>query len=1176
MKLNVRLILITSIIILVISVVSTYIYYSLAGGLFSRYQYQSVLNSTNDFIFALQESIEKADEDFQKLAPHLSAFNSINIDSTSIDFIFTVVNDTLINPSEIKVKSDKSVNTRSRNFQQFFADNPSAILEYSQMSDGRTIYYGYLASQKLLDDISQKIRAEVALVINDSPVEISNTDKNQKYLLNVVNSVRSLKFKNNFDIYSEQLETADFVSSLFTPRLLLTPGGKINFVIFNPYKESVDFRNDLRTVMILLVIAGAAITIILVLITTARLRKQISFLSEAAEMAGKGNFEYRVTVITKDEIGTLGNAFNRMLEVLEQKEKAEKEYTEFITLINQNPSIHEISESALSKIIKSTGLTFGVLYLVEQKKLRLISSYGVSRNLIKPTQDSDFYSNAIEKKEIVEFSFKENFPEIKTGLAIIKIKYLLVFPVIYNKETIAILELASESIPEIDIKSFIGNIQEQLAVGLTNAVSLEQLENLVLELRRLNEEYQKQNQQIVEQNQELKNLHKQLQEKANELEGQRAKAIELTKVKSQFLASMSHELRTPLISILGLTELMMKDSNTHSKSKERLNVVFRNGKKLLGLITNILEFSKFESGKIEIKKESFLFSDLIDELKPNIEHIASEKKLRFVLDLPKGKNLLLSTDKSKLDQILTNLLVNAVKFTETGEVKLAITLSVNNRIDFRVSDSGIGISEENKKMIFSEFRQIENGIDRKFGGAGLGLAICKRYVELLGGEINVDSEPGKGSVFHFSLDDIVLDVIDTEGYSFLKVEVDEEIHAIEQNNALIVGKDQNTNKFIGDYLKSYSYQVFTAESKDHLLNLVEDQLFKTIIINPDLLTTGFLSLVSKLKNNAKTNETQIISLMILQKEKLGWMPNIFDYLFEPLNNTNLKTIINNFELSFHKRPEKIYLISFNLKDADEIKNFVDNTVRFELVTDINEFLKHSPKDNASLVLVDIESLGGKSIDLCYQIKQKKLHKNIGIILFGNIESAVKYDAELINEIEQITLKVKNHPLDVLKDLKDRLMLDDNSANKKLSLLEEVEKPIAEEIYKGDNSVKPTILVVDDDSDSLFTVGEYLKEIDCEVMFAHNGMECILMLNHLTPDLILLDIMMPQMDGFETIKRIRSNDKFFDLPVIALTAYAMLDNKHVIEKNGFNDLVTKPINFKVLESKIKSNLKVKIN
>lgn len=1176
MKLNVRLILITSIIFLFISVVSTFIFYSLAGRLFFKYQSQAVLNSTNDFAFSFQTLLQQPEDDFKKILPKLSSIKDLDIDSTSIDFIFTLVNDSLINTSEFKVKNKAVLNIRSRSFRQFFSDNPNAVLDYVRLANGVTIYYGFVISQETLNSISEKIRAEVALVINNSPVEISSSEKNQKYLLSLVNASRDLKYRNNFDLYGEELENADFIASLFTPRQILTPGGKINFVIFSFFPESVDFRTTLRNVMFLVVIAGAALTFILVLLSTTKLRRQVSLLSNAAVAASKGDFEHKVAVFTKDEIGKLGEAFNRMLDELKQKEKAEKEYTEFITLINQNPTLKEVSETALAKIIKSTGLTFGVLYIVEQKKLRVISSFGISRKLLTPTQEADFYSNAIEKKEMIEFTFKENYPEIQTGLASIKIKYLLIFPIVYNKETIAILEAASETIPVQNIKGYIGNIQEQLANGLINARSLEQLENFVAELKRLNEEYQKQNKQIVEQNEELLLLHQRLKEKADELEKQRSKAVELTKVKSQFLASMSHELRTPLISILGLTELMMKDSATETKFRERVNIVNRNGKKLLSLITNILEFSKFESGKIDVKKESFLLSDFLAELKPNIEQLASEKKLKFSVDAFRHSDILLNTDKMKLEQILTNLLVNAIKFTERGEVTLSISQKHNSDICFEVADTGIGISEEHKQTIFSEFKQIESGTDRKFGGAGLGLAICRRYVEMLGGEISLQSETGKGSVFSITLHDVILDVIELADSQFLSVK-EESVEKVIKKNILIVDQGSNTNKLLGDYLISYNYNIHIAGTVEKVYETINNSNVEAVIVGSNKNEINIWQFIVDLKNKPLAQNPILIITEILEDKKIGWLPNIFEFAVKPLNELQIKKQITKIELFSAAKVENIFCFTKNKSEFDVLKESYKTQHGLMQINKLAELPEGIKANDTNLILVDVETMGADSLRLCSLLSQKKMGKNNFVVCVFPDPVDGKLSTTLNTELKKLTLESKNHPLDVLKDLKDRLAIDVTEMNKKINLIEETTGHDTKfDINQEKVITKPTVLIVDDDNDSLFTIGEYVKEINCDTVFAHNGVECLLMLNHMTPDLILLDIMMPQMDGFETIKRIRSENKFSDLPVVALTAYAMLDNKNIIERNGFNGLLTKPINFGLLESTIKTFVKEKVN
>ncbi|MBA4405843.1 hypothetical protein C0389_01080 [bacterium] len=1179
MKLKYRLTLIAFLIVIIISVTSTFIFYSLAGRLLMQQQSKNILYSTNDFAFVLQSELSKPDEDFKLIAPFISNINKINLDSTAIDFCFTLVNDSLINQREFKLKTKSFLNIRSSSFRQFFSDNPNVVLRYAQFQNGKTVYYGSQITSHFLDRISGKIRAEVALVINDAPVETSNSDKNQINLPGIINAARELKFKNSFDLYSREFENVDFVASLFIPKFLLTPGGKINFIVFNVFKEGVEFRNTLRDVMVLIVIAGSALTFLIVIGFTIRLRRQIELLSEAAEITGKGNLDHRVEIITNDEIGMLGGTFNRMLDELLRNKKAEKEYSEFITLINQNPTMQEISDAALSKIIKTTGLTFGVLYIVEHKSLRLISSFGLSKKFIELTQNADLYSNAIEKKEKVEFKFHDNYPEIKTGIASIKIKYLTIYPIIYNKETIAVLELASESIPNEEVVTYIDNIHEQLAVGLINAKSFEQLENFVNELKTLNEEYQKQNEQIIKQNEQLKELHSQIQEKAGELEKQRSKAVELTRVKSDFLASMSHELRTPLISILGLTELLMKDNGVAVKTNDRLKIVHRNGKKLLSLINNILEFSKFESGKIEIKKESFLLSDLLDELYPNIEQLTTEKNLKFVLNIENDKNILISTDKAKLEQILLNLLVNAVKFTEHGSIQLVVSIHDENEAEFSVIDTGIGLSEENKKVIFSEFQQVDGSTSRKYGGAGLGLAICKKYVELLGGVLVLQSELGKGSKFSFALPDSVLDTFDTPAHQFLTL-IGDGGDEPPIKTILIINANQDSLKLINDYLASYNYKIFATSKREDGISLAKKEKPDAIILDPFIHDQNVWSIILELRNNKITADIPIVLTMIIQESKVGWEPEIFDFVSLEFPEVVYEGTIRKVEIHYERQVRKIVVIDKSDSVYQVLRNISGTEYELQLVKKIEGAVKKIREENPQLIFVDCASCYQDIFQLSMELSQNRLTKNIPLVLILPREFSEEQINTLNAKLREITLKVKAHPLDVLKVLRDRLKMDDDITNKKINLIQE-SLPAENEKYpvksgKKEDKAKPTILIVDDDNDALFTIGEFVKEMNCDTIFAHNGMECLLMLNHIEPDLIFLDIMMPQMDGFETIKRIRNEKRFAGIPIIALTAYAMLDNKNIIENNGFDDLVTKPINSQLLAAKMIKFLKIKID
>ncbi|MCX7798181.1 MAG: response regulator [Melioribacter sp.] len=1168
MKLNAKLILFAFIVVAVTSSVSAIIYYSLTNELFERYQSQSILNSANDFTFVFETSLQQSEYDFRKISNSLNKLKNINIDSINIDFIFTLENDSLINFNQFVKSKAINLNVKSRSLKKFFEDNPNLILNYKRVGN-EIYYYGKFLDYNYLNKISEKIRADIALVINDELFEISNPDKNQKFIPILNKSIQNLKFKNNYDLYTVQYENSDFIAVTYKPNQLLIPEGKINFIIFSSFNEAANFRTVLRNVIFLIVIAGATLTFIFVLVFTYKFRKQISLLSEATEVTSKGNLEHRVPVITKDEIGKLGVAFNRMLDVIQKKEEIEKQYTDFIKLINQNPTLKEVSEAAIKKIATTTKCSFGLLYTVEGNSLRLVSSYGIRKESRELNFSTEIHSNVILNKEYLEFYFNENYPEIKTGLTSIKIKYLLIYPILYNKEVVAIIELASENIPCCDVKSYLNSIQEHLAIGIVNAITLERLENYVEELKKLNEEYQKQNEQISKQNEQLKELHNQLREKANELEKQRLRAEELTKVKSQFLANMSHELRTPLISILGLTELLIKENYINKEWNERLNIIYRNGKKLLRLITNILEFSRLESGKVDVKKEKFLLSDLIEELKQNIKGLAEEKKLKFVISTPERKSILLYTDKDKLEHILSNLLVNAVKFTEKGEVKLSVELKQNNSIKFSVEDTGPGISKDNKEEIFTEFAQIETKTSNKLGGVGLGLAICKRFVEMLGSSLELISEVGKGTKFSFELNNVVIEVRE---YDFLKIKDDIYEHNIDL--ALIAGSIESSNKLIEDYLITYNFNVITVNSANKLLELVKEKKFGVILINSKIIDGNIWQTILELRKNPSTSNTTIIIFNIMENEKVGWAPNIFDYILKPLEQQCLRRLIRNIEEFSKIKLEKVIYASSNKSELEIVKELIPSEITFEYKSSLEATISLIDYGQPQLYLIDVESFKSDALLFSSMIRQNRYTRNTNIVFVMPQNFAEEEVKDLSQTFDAITLREKNHPLDILKYIKDRLQIDDSEANKRLNLMVEYSPRKKEPIDLNYSSLKPTIMIVDDDEDTLFTLGEFIRKLDCNTIFAHNGMECLLTLNHVVPDLILLDIMMPTMDGFETIRRIRSSNRTANTPVIALTAYAMLENKEVIEKNGFNGLITKPIDLSSLAAQIKKYLKVK--
>lgn len=1160
MKISAKLLVITFTVVVSISGISALIYYSLTNSLLESQYSKLILNSTSDFANQLQQIVGGIDEEAGTLI-NANITAGKDLKGYETDFFFKIENDSLIDFSSFRIKDSVYLNKSSRSIRTFVRQNNNIILRALPGKEGSTFFYGKVITESFLNKLSEKIRAEIALVINNNFFEVSHSYKNGLLINVITRASQELRLKNNFDLHKEYLEESDFIASIYNSKVLSVADSKITFIIYNNTTESLQFRSTIKTVLIIVISSGIALTLILILLFTTKIRKQIFLLNQSAEITAKGDLEHRVEVISKDEIGKFGITFNKMLDVLKVIKDAEREYLEFLTLLNQNPSIKEISEAVLTKIIKGTGLTFGVVYMIEKESMTIISSHGINKDLVQPVQSANFYSKAIAEKDKIEFVFTDNYPEVRTGLAYIKIKYLLIFPIIYNKEVIAIIEVASETVPKMNVKNYLDNIHDQLAIGMINAKSLSQLENYIDELKTLNEEYQKQNVQIKGQNEKLIELHNQLKEKAEELEEKRNQAVQLTKVKSQFLANMSHELKTPLISIIGLTEVTIKEQISDPKIKERFNIVYRNGKKLLNMINNILEFSKFESGNVEVKNDVFLLNGLMSEVKEIISPLTKEKGLLFSIRNLQSEALI-STDKVLLERVLLNLLYNAVKFTEKGNIELTISLTSKGDVEFVVSDTGIGITEEHQKIIFEEFKQAEEGSTKTYGGAGLGLAISKRYVEMLGGKISVKSKPKGGSKFKVILPKIIVEVIeDIPGESSEILVADNK-----RNNraVLLVSKSDITRKLIQDYLANYNIML-AHQPRIESLQKTNPLNYDALFIDIDAVSNNIWDELKNIKQ--KKHNMPVIVMRMIEEEKVGFGLAVDDYYIGGVDESVIKSIIGT--LHKNKKIKNLCIVRNNGIEQKDTAGDIAGVVYYNY-SSWEKFNSYLTANSFDAVIVEMFEPHENSIEVIYKLRTFRTSKNIFVAfaLPGGIEddkARILYD-----EINQVTLKARFHPMDVLKVVRDKLNLTGEDA----SLERETEIAAAPVIPEAVPAPLKKILIVDDDNDTLFTIGEIITGIGYEAAFANNGIECLSAIAKNIPDLILLDIMMPQMDGFETIKKIRGDESFKHIPVAALTAYEMLDNKEVIEKNGFNDLITKPIDSKSLAFKIEKLLMAK--
>jgi signal transduction histidine kinase/CheY-like chemotaxis protein/HAMP domain-containing protein len=1172
MKISFRILLINFVTVVLILSSATIAFYSIMYEILTNQQSKQLINSANNFIYIYRSGLMESEDEFLSLPPNdLEGYlTSGRLNTSNIDFIFELSDK---NPNDIeRISSNKKIYMPEKKFgvKDFLEYNPYVVTLKQTEPDGQTYLFGKVLSNQILDEFAKKINSDVALIWKGIPADVSNSSINQKYLYVLTKASENLKSKNNFEIYTEGTESNDLLATIYSPGGGVEPANNFSFLIFTTIGGAAELRGTLKDVFIVIGFAGVALSLILTLLFTEKLRKQITQLSKATTIISAGDFKNKITISSKDEIGKLGMAFNSMLDELEKKERAKNEYSEFITLINQNPTLTEISEAALNKIISTGNFIFGALYSVEDKDLVLIKSLGISSSDGENLSNFGFYDRVVLNKETIEINSDEKLPVVSAGIVNIEIKHLSVIPIIYNEKTTAVLVLGSVNSPTEEVKDYLSKIKEQLAIGIINAKALVQLENFIDELKNLNDEYQKQNEKIKKQNDKLLELHNELKEKANELEIQKLKAEEATKLKSQFLASMSHELRTPMNSILGLTELIIEKAEMNGKNKERLEVVLSSGRRLMTLINDILDLSKIEAGKMEIRDEDVLLEELIEEVSNSVNPLVIKKGIGFSVVRNLNTRIIIHTDRGKIVQVLINLVGNAVKFTDEGEVSLHISMD-KEKLRFDVSDTGIGIPEEEQKIIFEEFRQVDGSTTRKYGGTGLGLAICRRIIDLLGGEIWLKSEQEKGSIFSFTIPLQFVQKQHKEPVQKVNVGklIENRAHPI-----LIIDDDEEVRYTIGQYLISKGYEVIFAEDGDKGLKMAIEQQPFAITLDVMLPQKDGWSILKELKENPTTKDIPVILISIMGDKNIGYGLGAFEYFVKPISSEKLLSAFSQLENLAKKQIQKIVIVDDDELEFEKFRReFKDDRIRIEYIKDSEYAFSKISEVQPDLIILDLMMPKIDGVTLSYKLKTNSKTKHIPILISTAKDLTEEERKSLNNIVEDIAVKSKGHPLDVLKVVRDRIRM------------QELQQPIiqAEQVVEEKYSEKPAdekpqqvaesrsslaeIMIVDDDPDTLFTLDEIVQSANCSTILAKNGKECLELLEKKIPDLILLDIMMPVMDGFQTISKIRGNAKWADIPVFAVTAKAMSGDKEVILKHGFNDYIPKPVNAKIISFKI---------
>jgi CheY-like chemotaxis protein/nitrogen-specific signal transduction histidine kinase len=680
----------------------------------------------------------------------------------------------------------------------------------------------------------------------------------------------------------------------------------------------------------------------------------------------------------------------------------------------------------------------------------------------------------------------------------------------------------------------------------------------------------------------LEEKNKEVEASKNDIE-KKTKQLEISsKYKSEFLANMSHELRTPLNSLLILSKDLSENrkKNLDAVQVESAEIIYKSGHDLLVLINEVLDLSKIEAGKMNVNIEKVSLKNFSHNLLRDFKHQAEQKGLTILCELASDLPDFIHTDSQRLNQILKNLLSNAIKFTENGSVTIRIEPYTETTLNISVTDTGIGISEDKQSAIFEAFQQAEGGTSRKYGGTGLGLSISRELAKLLEGEIKVGSNLNQGSTFSLiiplaiyppqeSEQEIPVQPIsaprrsenDVKYLNYPTIQDDRELIKTDDKIVLIIEDDRNFAAILLKQANKKGFKCLSASSGEDGLLLAIKYKPQAIILDMGLPGINGKQVLHELKVNPSVRHIPVHIISANDRSLEPIREGAVEYLMKPIAKEELEQAFNRIENFVDRKIKKLLIIedSENSRKAIKILIGTGDVECYEAATG-KEAIALFENNHIDCIILDIGLPDMTGFELIHTLSEMKGH---------NLPPIIVYTGKELTKEENNLLHKYSDSI-IIKGIKSEERLLDETAlflHRTISSLPKSKQMMIHNLHDKEaifHSKK--ILLVDDDMRNIFALSKILQERGMEVIKSEDGKNALKMVEeHSDIDLVLMDIMMPEMDGYEAMKRIRSQIKFRNLPIIALTAKAMKDDKQKCIDAGANDYITKPIDVERLLS-----------
>lgn len=957
--------------------------------------------------------------------------------------------------------------------------------------------------------------------------------------------------------------------------------------------------------------------------------ERITLMEKYTQQVASGNYSSRTSDLKDDELGRISKALNTMTGALETtfNELQNKTWLQEGTVnvgnaIRGQRDVNVLADKLITTVANYINAPLGTLYVLENDALFTLAGNFATVNAPDAVRAGEgLIGQAIDsKKTLIVRDLPSEYLPILSSLGSVLPVTVIIVPLLFGNECVGVMEIGLlRDLTALELE-FLEQNAEAIGIGINSALDYLKLQNFLEETQAQSEELQAQHNELENVNAELEAQSQKLQASEEELRVQqeelqqtntelqqrsllleerneeiqkKAKELELsTRYKSEFLANMSHELRTPLNSILLLSRLLAENTeeNLTADQVEYSKVIQSSGNGLLGLIDEILDLSKIEAGQMTLEYLDVSIHEIVEEQQALFGPLAKEKKLDFRVDVALNVPAVIETDKMKVGQILKNLISNALKFTDKGSVTLEIKPHITelNTLCFVVRDTGIGIPPEKQKLIFEAFQQADGSTKRKYGGTGLGLSISRELAKLLGGEITLASKLNQGSEFILYLPIHNLPSAVKPDYSSAPVETAEPSEekavksdtkfistsipeAIPDDRAaiaatdkviLIVEDDTNFAKSLLNYARRRGYKGIVAVRGDEGLKLAEKYAPLGILLDIELPVMSGWEVIDALKANPSTRHIPVHIMSSHKMRNEGIMKGAVDFMDKPIAFEQMQEVFEKIEFVLSGKSQKVLIIEDNPRHAKALAYYLETfNIGSELKSTISEGVDALRNKEVNCVILDMGIPDAKAYELLEEAKKNPDLENFPIIIFTGKSLSMTEELKIKKYADSIIVKTAHSYRRMLDEVFLFLHLVEENKPAAQKMGESPQVGVLGEILNG-----KTVLIADDDVRNIFSLTKALENYKMNVVTALDGEEALQKL-HENPaiDVVLLDMMMPQMDGYETAKKIRENYHWRNLPVIAVTAKAMTGDRDKCIQAGASDYITKPVDIDQLIS-----------